>query len=98
MKICLEHFKKVEVCTVPRFDWEFGGQNKTEFEAFFRFVICPKVSGQFRPNIIGQKRTCPFYFQIVKPISPEIDEKTTHVSGEIVNEKRKECFMSFAAK
>ena len=41
-KICLEHFQKVEVSTLPRFDWEFGGQNKTEFEVCLWFCDLPQ--------------------------------------------------------
>ena len=36
-KICLQQFQKVKLSTLPRSDWEFGGQNKTEFEVWHSF-------------------------------------------------------------
>ena len=52
----------------------------------FRFVIRFHITGQFQPNIIGQKGICPFYFGGVHTDSPQIDEKTTQVCGELVND------------
>ena len=36
-KICFEHFQKVKLSTLHRSDWEFSGQNKTEFEVCLSF-------------------------------------------------------------
>ena len=53
-----------------------------------RFAIRFQKTGQFQPNIIRQKWTCPFYFGLVHGNSPQINEKTPQFSGENVNEKR----------
>ena len=71
------------------FDWEFGGQNSREFEACLSF--CDSLPNQWPISIEYHlpKGTCPFYFGVVYTVSAQIDEKTTQVCGELVNEKRK---------
>ena len=85
-KICLEHFQKVDVSTLPRSDWGFGGQNKTEFEVCLSFWDLVHGEWPIPTKFHLAKWTCPLYFGDVRLNSPQINEQTTQFSVQIVSE------------
>ena len=97
-KICFQHLQKVELSSFLCSDWEFGRHHKTDFDVCLWF--CDLVHSQWPVSVKyhSQKYDYSFHFRFVLDDSPQINEKTTQVFEENVNEKRKHFEMSLAAK